>query len=411
MPPEPVAIDWLVVGLARLEVDGHTAAVPALREALTAGRGDTFKPEEFHLPGFQTAAANLLWDHVNLRKFALAHVTTTREFGALTMLPVALNTLAHLLVHEGDLDGAESALAEAKQILAATGSTLSIFTTDVANLAALRGDDGTTVLIDDQIATARALGLDGALPSGLWARAAFNNGGGQYEQALAAATEALQHPWGKGEHIYLPELIEAAARCGRPEAAAATRRQLTQAAEACGTDWALGIERRCEALFADGPLAEDLYREAIDRLARTPIRPDLAAHTCSTGSGSGVRTDTLQHREHLRTAYEMFTSMGMRAFAERARNELLATGETVRKRTPDSFDELTPQEALIARLAADGCTNAEIGAQLFISPRTVEWHLRKVFTKVNVTSRRDLRMALPRQVRRGLRAVGASVAR
>ena len=173
-------------------------------------------------------------------------------------------------------------------------------------------------------------------------------------------------------------------------------RKLTESTEASGTDWALGIERRCAALLAEGSKAEGLYREAIDRLGRTPLRPDLARATCSTANGCGARVARVDAREQLRAAHEMFNAIGMHAFAERTRNELLATGETVRKRAVDSFDELTPQEALVARLAADGNTNPEIGAQLFISPRTVEWHLGKVFTKLQVASRRELRGAFPR---------------
>jgi DNA-binding CsgD family transcriptional regulator len=191
------------------------------------------------------------------------------------------------------------------------------------------------------------------------------------------------------------ELIEAAARCGQSAEGAATLERLKDITEPSGTDWAIGVQRRSEALLAEGVAAEDAYRDAIDHLSRTSIRPELARAHLVYGEWLRRQNRRVDARKQLRTAHEMLTAMGIQGFAERARHELLATGETVRKRNVDSFDELTPQEAHIARLAADGCTNPEIGAQLFISPRTVEWHLRKVFTKLGITSRRGLRAALP----------------
>jgi DNA-binding CsgD family transcriptional regulator len=252
-------------------------------------------------------------------------------------------------------------------------------------------------LIADQIAVARTSHLGLALKSALWASATLHNGSGRYQQALAVATEAEALPWGWNSHLFVHELIEAAERCGQRVVAVAALDRLTAYSETSGSDWAMGMQYRSQALLADDDAAEDLYREAINRLSRTKIRPELARAHLLYGEWLRRENRRIDARVQLRMAHEMFVDMGINAFAERTRHELLATGETVRKRTVDSFAELTPQEAHIARLAADGRTNPEIGAQLFISARTVEWHLRKVFTKLNVSSRRELGEALPRQ--------------
>jgi DNA-binding CsgD family transcriptional regulator len=202
----------------------------------------------------------------------------------------------------------------------------------------------------------------------------------------------------------LVELVEAAQRGGHTELAHGALEQLAETTQPCGTDWALGIEARSRALLIDGAAAEELYREAIDRLSRTRLRPELARAHLLHGEWLRREGRRVDAREQLRTAHDMFTTIGMDAFAERSRRELLATGETVRKRTVEALDELTPQEAQIARLASEGRTSPEIGAQLFLSPRTVEWHLRKVFAKLGVSSRRELREAPPQATQT---AVGA----
>ena len=186
----------------------------------------------------------------------------------------------------------------------------------------------------------------------------------------------------------LSELVEAAARCGRPDAADDALKRLAEMARACGTDWVLGVEARARALVADPAYADELYRHAIECLGCTRLRTELARAHLLYGEwlrGEGRRVDA---RRHLREAHDMLAAIGMAAFAERARRELLATGETVRKRTVETLDELTPQEVQVARLAADGQMNPEIGAQLFLSPRTVEWHLSKVFGKLGIGSRK-----------------------
>jgi DNA-binding CsgD family transcriptional regulator len=187
------------------------------------------------------------------------------------------------------------------------------------------------------------------------------------------------------------ELIGAAARSGSPERGTDAVRRLSQSTRASGTDWALGVEARSRALLTDGESADPLYLEAIERLGRTRMRAELARAHLVYGEWLRRENHRTEAREQLRSAYQMLTAMGMEGFADRARRELLATGETVRKRTVDTLTDLTAQEAQIAKLARDGRTNQEIGSQLFISPRTVEWHLGNVFTKLGITSRKDLR--------------------
>ena len=231
------------------------------------------------------------------------------------------------------------------------------------------------------------------------------NGLGRYDEALAAAEKGSEYPDELGSATWsLVELIEAAARTGQPERATGALRRLAESTSAAGTDWALGIESRSRALLSGGEFADRLYREAIQRLSRTRVRAELARAHLLYGEWLRRQNRRVDAREQLRAAYEMLTAMGIEGFAERARRELLATGETVRKRTVETAGELTAQEAQIARLAADGQTNPEIAVELFLSPRTVEWHLRKVFTKLGISSRKELREALPARVRATLSA-------
>ena len=235
-----------------------------------------------------------------------------------------------------------------------------------------------------------------------WATAVLHNGLGGYEEALAAAQPAVEdihaswwRNWG------LVELIEAAARSGKTELAADALGQLSQTAAASGTDWALGIVARSRALLTKGEAVEPLYREAIERLAHTRVRVELARAHLLYGEWLRRERHRLDAREQLRTAHKLFTQFGMEAFAERARVELQATGEHARKRTAETRDGLTPQEAQISRLAADGATNPEIAAQLFISPSTVDYHLRKAFRKLGVKSRHQLKGAHAEPADRG----------
>ena len=228
-----------------------------------------------------------------------------------------------------------------------------------------------------------------------WAAAVLYNGLARYEEAASAARQATSNAFEPWISMWaLPELVEAAARGGDTELAREALGRLVETTQPCGNDFALGIEARCRALLSDGAAADELYREAIGRLGRTKVRPELARAHLLCGEWLRRQGRRVDAREQLRTAHSMLAAIGMEAFAERARRELSATGETVRKRSAGTRDELTPQEEQIARLARDGLSNPEIGAQLFLSARTVEWHLRKVFAKLGISSRRQLHAAL-----------------
>jgi DNA-binding CsgD family transcriptional regulator len=239
---------------------------------------------------------------------------------------------------------------------------------------------------------ARSEGRVVALAS--YANAVLNNGLGRYEAAMDGAKRASDDGDFGYSSAALPELIEGAARSGKPEVASVALQRLKTRTLAAGTDWALGVLARSRALISEGEDADALYREAIERLERTRIRVELARARLLYGEWLRREGRRMDARDQLGTAHEMFSRFGAEAFAERARRELLATGETARRRTQETREALTPQEAQIARLAADGQTNPEIGAQLFISPRTVEYHLRKVFPKLDINSRKELPNAL-----------------
>jgi DNA-binding CsgD family transcriptional regulator len=229
-----------------------------------------------------------------------------------------------------------------------------------------------------------------------WAAAVLYNGRARYHEALAAVEQASRPPLAMGfAHWALVEMIEAAVRTGEREAAADALDALTQTTRPSGTDWALGVESSSRALLRDGEEADRLYREAIEHLGRTRVRTSLARTHLVYGEWLRRERRRLEAREHLRTAHEMFTTMGAEAFAERAAGELLATGARARKRTVETREDLTTQEAQIARFARDGLSNPEIASRLFISPRTVEYHLRKVFAKLNISSRHELQRTLP----------------
>jgi DNA-binding CsgD family transcriptional regulator len=217
------------------------------------------------------------------------------------------------------------------------------------------------------------------------------NGLGQYDEALTAARAAARHQHEFGAPRWgLAEIVEAATRTGAPDLASGALEQLTEATRASGTDWALGVESRSRALLSDGAEAEDLYRDAIERFARTRVRVELARTNLLYGEWLRRANRRSESRAQLRSAHEMFTRIGAEGFAERARRELQATGTTLRRPSVATNDALTPQEAQIARLAGDGLTNPEIGTRLFLSPHTVEWHLRKVFAKLGIASRREI---------------------
>ena len=334
-----------------------------------------------------------LWDDVLWEALADDAVRLAREAGALATLPIALSYRAAVHVHAGEFAAASALIQEAEAITEATGNAPLRYTS--LALAAWRGEEGPAVrLIQAAVKEATNRGEGRALGLAGYATAVLYNGLGRYDVALDGARRACEHDDLGFFGWSLVELIEAGARSGARDEAAGALQILEERARAAGTDWALGTLSRSSALLESGLAADELYRESIERLARCRIVVHLARAHLVYGEWLRRENRRVSARQHLRIAYEMLSRIGAHAFAERARGELLATGETVRKRAVETRDVLTSQEALVARLAAQGRTNPEIGTQLYISPRTAEYHLRKVFTKLGINSRRDLRDAL-----------------
>jgi DNA-binding CsgD family transcriptional regulator len=335
-----------------------------------------------------------LWDDESWFVLSARQVQLARDAGALSVLPLALNLRAGIQILDGQFDTAETLSEEAHAVSGAIANP------DVPHarlfLAAWRGQREETIrltTVGDRDATARGEGR--TIGVGRYATAVLYNGLARYDDALTAARQATDYPhdlaffgWG------LVELVEAAARAGKADIAADGVRRLSELTGASRTDWALGVEAQSQALVSEGNVVEDLFRAAIERLERTHVRVAVARAHLLYGEWLRRERRRLDAREQLRTAHQLFTQFGMGAFAERARVELQATGEHARKRTVETRDELTSQEAQISRLAADGATNQEIAAQLFISPSTVDYHLRKAFRKLGVKSRHQLKQHL-----------------
>jgi DNA-binding CsgD family transcriptional regulator len=382
--------------LTLLVTDGPGTAAPALRTAMDAfTAADVTAEERLRWNTFAEGAAIALWDLDTWRTLVERQAATVRAVGALGQLPLVLVGLGATTTWAGDLTASAALVAESDAVCEATGAHAPPFA--ALMLACLRGREAEAVaLVEATIAGATAGGQGLTVGYANWVAAILYNSLGQYEQALAAATQSSQDAAMYVSLWALPELIEAAVRSGNTGLAAGPMARLAESTQAGGTDFGLGIESRCRALLGDGDTAERLYREAIERLARTRYRPDLArAHLLY---GEWLRQDRRRTdaRAQLRIAHDMFDTIGTEAFAGRAGRELRATGETVHRRTVRAPSTLTAHEASIARLARDGLTNPEIGAQLFLSARTVEWHLRKIFTKLDIGSRRELRAALAR---------------
>lgn len=330
-----------------------------------------------------------LWDHERWHMVAARHVAITREAGALSELPLALDSTAVVHVFAGELAVAASLIEEARTVSAAIGSNQPPF--GALALAAIRGREARTLIdatISESVPRGQGLGVSVAYSH----HAVLCNGLAQYANALTAAQAAAAHQWEFGAPRWgLAELIEAAVRGGAPELAPDALEQLSETAQASGTDWALGIEARSRALLSEGDAAERLYREAIERLARTRVRVELARAHLVYGEWLRRENRRVDARDQLGVAHDLFSRIGAEAFAERARGELQATGAKVRRHAVATPTALTSQEAQIARLAGEGLTNSEIGTQLFLSPHTVEWHLRKVFSKLGISSRKEIR--------------------
>ena len=396
VPGEPRATDLLVDGLAVRFTDGYAASVPALKRAFTALREEGERKDvSVRWPWFARRVAAELFADDTWHYLTTRGVHLVRENGAVGMLPIALIHLAHVRCLEGDLDGASAILVEADDISNATGTDPYVI--GRLWLAGYRGIEAEALaLFEAAERAAIARGAEGiVLTFSEHARAVLYNGLGRYEAALAPARSAGERDELMVSAWALPELVEAATRCGQDDVANAAMASLSERTRAAGTELALGIEARSKALLSEGEVADRLYREAIDRLGRTRMALELARAHLLYGEWLRRNRRRIDARDQLRPARDAFTSMGAEALAARAGRELLATGETARKRTDETRDALTAQETQIAWFARDGLSNSEIGARLFISPRTVEYHLHKVFTKLGITSREHLDRALP----------------
>ena len=395
-PDRPRPPDLLLDGLTALFTRGYTAALPLLRQAVAAAEESTPADEEPHWLWLACVMASHVWDDERWELLSRRYIQLVRQLGALSELPLALDRRIRPFLFAGELTAAAALLDETRTVEDATGNPPWHY--GALSLAAFRGNQATAAALIGSImrdVTQRGEGYGIACAE--WANAVLSNGLGLPRDAVVAAERAAEYHGDLGFYRWaLVELVEAAVHSGMTETAADAYRRLTETTSPAGTDWALGLAARSRALLSDGAQAEDGYREAISRLDRPQIRVELARAHLLYGEWLRRENRRADARSQLRTAHEMLDAMGLAAFAERARRELAATGETVRARTVGTVTTLTAQEAYIARLARDGRTNAEIGAQLFLSVRTVEWHLRKIFIKLGIGSRRELGTALDR---------------
>ena len=397
---DPRVPDLLLDGLAANFNEEYAAGVPFLRQALAAFGSGMSADEELRWLWLTTLAALHLWDDEHWDLLSARYVELARKAGALSELPLALSTRSMMLLFAGDLATATALTDEGRAVIDATGSQFAPYA--AMGLAALQGRQATvSALIEVTAGDVAQRGEGIAMSVAEWANALLHNGLGRYPEAMRAAQQALYYQEYPDMHYpgianwAAAELVEASARSGMTETAAATYRWIAEMTSASGTSWALGVEARSRALVTEGNAAESLYQDSIMHLGRSRVRAELARAHLLYGEWLRRRRRRSEAREQLRTARDMLEAMGMEAFAERARRELQATGETARKRTAAGDDELTAQETQIARLAREGLSNPEIGARMFLSPRTVQYHLGNVFAKLGITSRSQLSHALP----------------
>ena len=398
--PRPISAsrpsDLLLDGLAVVVAQGRAAAASQLsRAARVFADGEISVAEGLRWGWLARVPAIMLWDEERWHRILARQLQSARDAGLLAYLPIYLQALAVVTTWCGDFATSASLIAEADAIAEATGTRLAGYAT--ATLAGFRGrEPESSTMIEGEVRNALAAGQGLGVDLSRWAFAVLHNGLGRYEQALAEAQspseEAPELPlsgWA------LAELIEAAARTGKTQLAGEALEQLAEATSIGDSDWGLGIYARSRSLLTEGAAAEASYREAIERLGRTRLAPELARAHLVYGEWLRRENRRLDARAQLRIAHGLFGTIGMEGFAERARTELQATGESVRRHTVETRDDLTAQERQIAELARHGLSNPEIGARLFLSPRTVEWHLRHVFGKLGIHSRRELAKALP----------------
>ena len=392
-PRSPRLSDLVLDGFVAHFIDGYAAGLPILRRAVSAAREGPTPHDE---PQFLVAvAATHIWDDESYAVITARHVELARAAGAMTQLPMVLSGLARMYLNTGDLAAAESLIHEAQTVTRVTGDRFAA--SSVMALFGFRGDQAAlSALIKANTSDVMKRGEGVWLTVSEYAQALLNNGIGNHTAALPLAQRAAEQPDLVTSIRAAVELVEAAARCGEATIATEALTRIAETTGAARTDWALGVESRSRALLAEGPEAERLYGEAIELLGRTRMRTDLARAHLLYGEWLRRERRRIHGRAQLRIAHQMFDAMGMHGFAERARRELAATGETAAKRTAaTSGPQLTPQEAQVARLAAEGLTNPDIGARLFISARTVQYHLSKVFTKLGISSRSQLHRVLP----------------
>jgi DNA-binding CsgD family transcriptional regulator/tetratricopeptide (TPR) repeat protein len=387
-------------GVATRFTDGYSASVAPLRSALEVFRRHAQDSGVDSGRWFWLAwiVAGELWDDALMDELATGAVRMSRETGALEHLPIGLVYRASVHVQAGEFAAASALIEESNAINTAIGNAPLGHASVL--LVAWRGNEANalnhfTWAVENSTMRGEGRGLSQTY----YMSAVLYNGLGRYDEALAGAQRACEHDDLGVRGYALVELIEAAARGTARDAAAEALRELEERTLAAGTDWALGILARSRALLSAGEAADALYVEAIERLGRSRIVVHLARAHLLYGEWLRREGRRLDARNQLRTAYDMLHRIGADAFAERARGELVATGETVRKRAVETRDDLTPQERQIAGLARDGLSNAEIGGRLFLSSRTVEWHLGKVFNKLGIASRRELSSVLSNEPR------------
>lgn len=380
--------DLLLLGLTTRISAGCHAGLEPLRAAIAALTPNTWSWEAFPI-GYE-AAVHDVWDDQAWYRIANDAVRVATDTGALAMLPVALTTRAGVHVQAGEFAAARALIADADALTAASGQTPVRY--HALALAAWTGEEApATVLIDAAARSGAARGEGRIIALIGYASAVLYNGLGRYQSACEALRRVLDY---EDLGLYgwnLAELVEAGVRGGELTLAAEALAQLAERATVSGTDWGLGVLARSRALLCDGPTAEDHYVEAVERLERTRTAVDLARAHLVYGEWLRREKRRGDARRQLRTAHEMFTGFGAQAFAQRSRRELQAIGDKVSGKAAPGGDVMTPQEQQIAELAGAGLTNVEIGARLFISAHTVEWHLRKVFAKLGIRSRRELR--------------------
>jgi DNA-binding CsgD family transcriptional regulator len=405
-PPDgPRPLDLTLEGLALLITDGHAVAAATLQRA--AKVLTSIPVEDVLRWGWvATRASSAVWDYEGFHAISARQVKLVRDVGALAQLPLFLSPMGVARAWMGDFAGADAVAAESASVAARTGNRFPPHV--LVLLRAMQGREAeAAAAIASVIEESAASGQGAASTFAHGAAAVLHNGLAHYKEAMSAARQAAANPFDPWSALWaLPELVEAAARLGEDELARDALDRLAVMTQPSGNDPALGIEARSRALLSVGADADDLYREAIDRLGLTRLRPELARAHLLYGEWLRREGRRVEAREQLRTALDLLTAIGMEAFAERARRELIATGEKVRKRGVETRDQLTPQEEQIAGLARDGRTNPEIAAQLFLSARTVEWHLGKVFGKLGVSSRRELTAALGQRGQDGQRGDG-----